>query len=368
MKAKLSSFRLQSKVNIEQLYQFQVEELADYAMFLIDTDGVIASWNAGVRAVLQYEREDFIGRPLAELFTVEDRAAGMPEKEMATAAEQGRSSDVRWHLRKDGSRVFIDGVMNAVRDEDSQVVGLSKVMRDATKRHDAELALKRSRDDLAEFAHVVSHDLQAPLRTMRSYAQLLSKRYQGKLDEDADIFLSFILEAARNMEELIHGLLQYAEFGEEEERQHLSLGNLLDAVLTALQAQIDETGAEIISGELPTLEINPRHVQQVFQNLIGNAIKYRSSAEPRIQIEASQNDREWVISVSDNGVGIAPEYYDRVFLPLKRLHGQEIPGTGLGLSVCKRIVERNGGRIWVESKPGRGSTFRFTIPIAMRRA
>ncbi len=488
----MSPSGLKSKIDVEQLYRVQVQELLDYAIFLIDTEGVIVSWNAGVRYVLQYEPEDFIGRPLGDLFTPEDRAAGIPEKEMATATEQGRSTDVRWHVRKDGSLLFVDGVMNALRDEQGRLLGLSKVMRDATRRHEAEVALRnseefarsivesspdcvkvldldgrvqminraccramdlsdlescrdrpwpefwegdgkaaaeraidaarqgaqgsfeafcssaggerkcwevivtpipdaqgkparllsisreiterrhaeavlqRSHDELAEFAHVVSHDLQAPLRTMKSYAQLLARRYKGKLDEDADTFLSFILEASQNMEELIHGLLQYAQFGEEETRKTLSLKSVLDTVLTALQAQIEETGATVTAGELPTLEVNPTRIQQVFQNLIGNALKYRSSAEPRILIGASRSDGFWVISVSDNGVGIAPQYYDRIFLPLRRLHGKEIAGTGLGLSVCKRIVERNGGRIWVESRPGEGSTFYFTIPITAR--
>ena len=481
---------LGSKADFKRLYRLQVTELADYALFLIDPEGIVASWNVGVQAILQYTRGEFVGRPFADLFTPEDRRAGVHEQEMRTAAVRGRSADVRWHLRKDGSRVFIDGVLNAICEEDNQLVGFTKVMRDATARHDAEIALRdseafarsivesspdcvkvldlegrlqvmnqtgcrvmdigdfkdwqdrawvelwqgedraaarkaieearkgrqtifeaaslsrkgnrmwwdvvvtpildgqgrparilsiarniterkraeemmrRTHDDLAEFAHVVSHDLQAPLRSVRSYTQLLAKRYQGQLDETADTFISFILEGAKNMDELIRGLLHYAEFGGEEgEHQPVALSHIVDTVLIALKALIEETGARITCGDLPTVQGNPIQIQQVFQNLIGNALKYRSEAEPRIHIDCARKDGYWEVAISDNGVGIAPEHYDQVFLPLKRLHGSEIAGTGLGLALCKRIVERSGGRIWVRSAPGQGSTFRFTIPV-----
>ncbi len=349
----------------------QVEELIDYAIFMIDVDGTIVSWNAGVGTVLGYQREDFIGQPFAMIFTPEDRANGEHRTESLTAKCEGRSSDMRWHLRKDGSRVYIDGALNAIREEDGRLIGFSKVMKDATAQHEAEDALRKSEEqlqrsnkELAEFAHVVSHDLQAPLRTIRSYVQLLAKRYQGRLDQTADEFISFILEGSEKMDELIRGLLHYAEFGQDGELVSVPLDEVIEAVSTTLKTVIEETEAEISCGELPTVRANPIQIQQVFQNLIGNALKYKSAVRPRIRIECMRDDGNWICSVADNGIGIAAEYYDRIFLPLKRLHGDEIAGTGLGLAVCKKIVERSGGRISVESKVGEGSKFRFTLPVA----
>jgi PAS domain S-box-containing protein len=310
-----------SETALERLYRLQVEELQDYALFLIDTDGVIANWNSGVGTILQYTRSEFVGKPFAELFVPEDRKAHAPENEMLTAARYGKSADVRWHVRKDGTRVFVDGTLYAVR-ENNEVVGFTKIMRDATARHESEKALRRSRDDLAEFAHVVAHDLQAPLRTMKSYAQLLAKRYRGQLDESADTFLAFMLEGANNMEALIAGLLNYSEFGGKGAAVLVSLGEVVEGVVAALRIPKEECGAQITWGELPVVEVNPTHLRQLFP----------------------------------------PEYQQQIFLPLRRLHGHEIPGSGLGLAVCKRIVEIYEGRIWVHSIPGEGSTFYFTLP------
>ncbi|HLH01256.1 MAG TPA: ATP-binding protein [Bryobacteraceae bacterium] len=346
---------------LERLYRLQVEELQDYALFLIDTDGVIANWNSGVGTILQYTRTEFVGKNFAQLFVPEDRKARAPENEMLTAARYGKSADVRWHLRKDGSRVFVDGTLYAVREND-EVVGFTKIMRDATARHESEKALRRSRDDLAEFAHVVAHDLQAPLRTMKSYAQLLAKRYRGQFDESADTFLAFVLEGANNMEALIAGLLNYSEFGGKGAAASVSLGDVVEAVVAALRIPKEECAAQITWGDLPVVEANPTHLRQLFQNLIDNALKYRSSRPPEIDIRAELKENQWLISVADNGLGIAPEYQQQIFLPLRRLHGPEIAGSGLGLAVCKRIVESYEGRMWVHSIPGQGSTFYFTLP------
>jgi len=353
------------QTDFERLYRLLVEELKDYALFLIDTEGVITGWNAGVETILQYTREEFVGKTFEQLFTPEDRADRAPEKEILTATRYGKSSDVRWHLRKDGTRIFADGTLYAIHEK-GVVVGFSKVMRDATARHEAEKALRRSRDELAEFAHVVAHDLQAPLRTMKSYAQLLAKRYRGQLDESAESFISFMLEGAQNMEALIGGLLRYSELGGREESQPVALGDVVENVRAALRVPIEETGAEISWSDLPVVEANPTHIHQLFQNLIDNALKYRAAQPPRIRIHAQLTASAWVISVADNGLGIPPEHFERIFLPLKRLHGHEIAGTGLGLAVCKRIVENYDGRIWVDSSPGMGATFYFTLPRTVR--
>jgi light-regulated signal transduction histidine kinase (bacteriophytochrome) len=171
-----------------------------------------------------------------------------------------------------------------------------------------------------------------------------------------------MVQAAQNMEALIAGLLHYSKFGEKQDRELVPLNVLVQNVMLALRAPIEETGAQVVCGELPEVEANPTQLQQLFQNLIDNALKYRGANRPQIEINAERQENFWLISVADNGIGIPAEYLDGVFLPMKRLHGHEISGTGLGLAVCKRIVETYEGRIWVESTVGGGSTFYFTLP------
>ena len=227
--------------------------------------------------------------------------------------------------------------------------------------------LKRSNDELSEFAHVVSHDLQAPVRIVMSFSELFARRYRGQMDETADEFIGTIQDAASSMETLIRTLLAYATVGQAPlTSKRVSLGRIVDAVVTTLQPAIAELQADISYGELPTVYGDRVLLQQLLQNLIGNALKYVGESAPRVSISARDADREWVVTVNDNGPGIAPEYHDTIFLPLKRLHGREISGTGIGLAVCRKIAERHGGRIWVESRPGMGCTFHFTLPIPER--
>jgi light-regulated signal transduction histidine kinase (bacteriophytochrome) len=216
---------------------------------------------------------------------------------------------------------------------------------------------------LAEFAHVVAHDLRTPLRNIGTYAQLLVNRYQESLDERGKEFLSLIHQSAGAMQALIDGLLRYAEMGEVEvAREKTDMMAVVDTVLTLMKSSLEAAGAEVTFSDLPIVESNTLQLQQVFQNLIGNAIKYRRQDAPRISIRSRRSRDCWIVSVSDNGEGIRPEDQERVFLPLKRLHGNEIAGTGLGLSICRTVMKRLGGRIWVESELGTGSTFYFTVP------
>jgi light-regulated signal transduction histidine kinase (bacteriophytochrome) len=227
--------------------------------------------------------------------------------------------------------------------------------------------LKRSNEELTEFAHVVSHDLQAPVRMVMSFSELLARNYGGQMGKTADEFISTIQDGASSMEALIRTLLAYASVGHSPlTRKRVGLGGVVNAVLIMLQPTIDELQADVSYGELPTVHGDPILLQQLLQNLIGNALKYAGQPSPRVKISARQTHSEWVVSVNDNGPGIAPEFHDTIFLPLKRLHGREISGTGMGLAVCRKIVERHGGRIWVESRPGKGCTFRFTLPASER--
>ena len=224
--------------------------------------------------------------------------------------------------------------------------------------------LRRSNEDLQQFAYAASHDLQEPLRMVGSYVQLLEKRYKGKLDSDADEYIALASNGVTRMFKLIGDLLTYSRVGTMESQ--LENVNCNDVMLWAkmnLHTAIAETGAEITTDPLPDVVFDQSQLLQLFQNIVGNAIKYRSTEPPRIHVGAIRNGNEWVFSVKDNGQGFEPKYADRIFGVFKRLHGRDVPGTGIGLALCKRIVEKHGGRIWAHSEPGKGSTFYFSVPV-----
>jgi len=236
-------------------------------------------------------------------------------------------------------------------------------------------ALQRSNEDLQQFAYVASHDLKEPLRMIASYTTLLQRRYAGRLDDDADTFISFIVDGSRRMNALIQDLLEYsrAGTGKEDQLTNLDLNTVMQNVVANLKVSIAEAGATVTWANLPaTVPYDLVRLTQVFQNLIANAIKYRGDRRPIVRITSEQTPDEIVFSVSDNGIGIEPEYIEHIFGIFQRLHSNEYEGTGIGLAMVKKIVERYGGRIWVESTPGAGSTFYFTVltsaPIAVAEA
>jgi len=230
---------------------------------------------------------------------------------------------------------------------------------------DRTIELKRSNEDLEQFAYVASHDLQEPLRMVRNYVQLLGQRYGDKLDTNAGEFIGFALDGAKRMQELINDLLTYSRAGTQaKEFQPTSCGEALDRALANLTVALEESHAEISRDPLPTVKGDLVQLTQLFQNLVGNAIKFRGDRPAKIHVGAEQKGAHWEFTVHDNGIGIAEQDFARIFVVFQRLHSREkYPGTGIGLSVCKKIVERHGGRIWVESKPGKGTTFHFTVPV-----
>jgi signal transduction histidine kinase len=244
--------------------------------------------------------------------------------------------------------------------------------RDITERKQAEknlqksLAdLERSNKELQQFAYVASHDLQEPLRMVASFTQLLEKRYSDKLDTDAKEFIGFAVDGANRMQRLINDLLAFSRLGTKREPFKLiDCHAILSQAIANLNVAIRENHAITTDDNLPTVTADPAQMKQLFQNLIGNAIKFRRDESPRIHVSAERKENEWVFSVRDNGIGIEQQYKNRIFEIFQRLHSRdEYPGTGIGLAICKRIVERHGGRIWVESEAGKGSTFFFTLRV-----
>jgi light-regulated signal transduction histidine kinase (bacteriophytochrome) len=223
--------------------------------------------------------------------------------------------------------------------------------------------LKRSNEELSQFAYIASHDLQEPLRMVSSYTQLLAQRYAGRLDADADEFIAFAVDGATRMQRLIQDLLAYSRIGTERmEVRQISSQTALDRALANLGGAIEESGVRITNDPLPTLPADKTQLIQLFQNLIGNAIKYRGASDPKVHISARETRGRWQFSIRDNGLGIESQYHDRIFGMFQRLHNRnEFSGTGIGLAICRKIVERNGGEISVSSEPGRGSTFHFSL-------
>ncbi len=252
--------------------------------------------------------------------------------------------------------------MNAeLRREVAERAAAERALREKTE------ALSRSNAELEQFAYVASHDLQEPLRMVSSYVQLFEKRYGGQVDAQAEKYIRYAVEGAQRMQALIGGLLEYSRVGQREEATSAVEANAaLEQALTNLRRAIDESGAKIAYAPLPAVMAHASQLTQVFQNLVSNALKFRKPGHsPRVEVSCRREDAFWVFSVSDQGIGIEPQYGDRIFVIFQRLHTRaEYPGTGIGLSICKKVVERHGGRIWMSSQPGKGTTFSFTLLAA----
>ena len=263
--------------------------------------------------------------------------------------------------------------MNAQKQQSELLAGLvSRLEADAQKLQATIEELQsrlrqeeqRHNEDLRQFSYAVSHDLREPLRMISSYTQLLDRRYAGKLDDDGRQFVGFIVDAVMRMEQLLADLLSYSHQFRPPDKLPavLETEGVLAAVLLTLEKEIRNSGAEVTHGPLPNVIFDFDRLSQIFRQLVTNSIKFHAADPPRIHISAHESERETAFSVSDNGVGIDPRYHEQIFGVFRRLHGREKPGTGIGLAICKRIIEQRGGRIWVESEPGKGATFRFTVP------
>ena len=293
-------------------------------------------------------------------------------REAIAKAQQGQVGRFSGYCpTADGTPTWWDVVISPINGPDGNVDRLLAVSRDITERKKAEdelrklaAELERSNSDLQQFAYAASHDLQEPLRTISGFVRLIEKRYKGKLDETADEFIKYTCDGVERMRLLIKDLLVYSQVDTKERIfEPINCSIALEQAIHSLRSAIEESGAEVTYDPLPTVMADASQMSRLFQNLIGNAIKFHDEKPPRVHVSADREGDVWVFSVRDNGIGIDAKQRERIFVIFQRLHArEEFPGTGIGLAICKRIVERHGGRIWVESEPGNGSTFYFTIP------
>jgi PAS domain S-box-containing protein len=348
-------------------------EAAPDAMVVVNQSGEIVLLNVQAEKQFGYHRDELLGQRVKNIvpegFAERLIADALRSAEDALAQQIGMGIELTGR-RKNGSEFPIEIMLSPL--ESAEGVLVTAAIRDISVRKKSEEhlvktvgELKRSNDELQQFAYVASHDLQEPLRMVASYTQLLAKRYKGRLDSDADEFIAFAVDGSIRMQGLVQDLLVYSRAGTNGKVLHeISSENALKEALTNLRATMEESGAIVTHDSLPTITTDDTQLVQVFQNLVGNAIKYHGLKAPLVHVSAKKNGgNEWIFSVRDNGLGIDPQYFERIFILFQRLHGpREFKGTGIGLAICKKMLERLGGRIWVESQPEKGSTFYFALP------
>ncbi|MGA3282644.1 MAG: PAS domain S-box protein [Smithella sp.] len=337
----------------------------------MDVQGRMLEVNDKLCDILGYSRPELLLLSLANITHPDDLAGEQVQLERLLAGQINNYSIEKRCLRKDGSVIWVKVTSSLPSVTDPSAKWWISVVEDITNRKQAEDALNlmtaelaRSNKDLEQFAYIASHDLQEPLRAVAGFMGILKKKYQDKLDDDARKYIDYAVEGAERMQTLINGLLAYSRVGTRgEDLKPMSMQTVFYTAINNLQVAIDESKAVITHDELPDITADAAQMTQLQQNLIANAIKFCDKGLPEIHLIARREDQHWVFGIRDNGIGIETQYFERIFLIFQRLHTRnQYPGTGIGLALCKKIVERHAGRIWVESEPGCGSTFYFTIP------
>jgi PAS domain S-box-containing protein len=364
----------QLQVANRELGEFRrlVSTVRDYAIFMLDPDGNIRTWNAGARHLKGYEPEEIIGRHFSTFYTDADRARDHPAHELDIAIREGRYEEEGWRVRKDGTTFWASVTITALWDGDGRLTGFAKVTRDLTERKRAEETLHQAVEDLREanaeldrFASVAAHDMTDPLRTVSGFAEVLV--HEELSPEERREYAQYILDSSTRLAGMLRGLLTYARAGRAVvEHQPVRLGQLVDQVQQDLTQAIAESGAHVttrIEAEACVLA-DPHDVRMILQNLVSNSLKFGRAESPEVTIAAEPaEDGGWRIAVVDNGPGITPEEQRTIFNAFQRASSaRDRAGYGLGLATCHRLVARHGGRIGVESDPGQGSRFWFVLP------
>ena len=371
----------------EERFRVAVEGVQDYAIYMLDEKGRVATYNIGATRLEGYQPEEIVGKPLHTFFTPEDVANGFPDQELNRARTQGKSQSEGWNVRKDGARFCSNWVLTAIRDSQGKLTGYSKVARDVTQlkqaqekvaRWNAELEqrvknrtkeLEVANNELEAFSYSVSHDLRAPLRHINAFVRLLEQDLGDKVTPKAKSHFDAVADSAKRMGQLVDDLLSFSRWARQDLiRVPVKLNALVREALQELQAEMVGRDIEWIIGELPMVRGDPTALRQVVINLLSNAIKYSASrARTRIEIGANATPEEFVCYVRDNGVGFDMKYANKLFGVFQRLHSaREFEGTGIGLAIVRRVIQRHGGRTWAEAEVNRGATFYFTLPNSSR--
>lgn len=354
-------------------------EAAPDAMVVVDQAGEIVLVNVQAEKQFGYRRDELLGQRVTSIipegFAERLVSDALRSAEDALAQQIGTGLELSGR-RRDGSEFPIEIMLSPLASADGILV--TAAIRDITTRKRAEAhliqkleELKRSNEELGQFAYLASHDLQEPLRMVSSYTQLLSRRYKGRLDADADEFIAFAVDGASRMQRLIQDLLTFSRVGTKgKELSDCSSQRALDQALVYLRGAIEDSGARVTHDPLPDVHADEAQLVQLFQNLVGNAIKYQGAGIPEVHVSAaSEGGGRWLFAVRDNGLGIDPQYFERIFGMFQRLHRrEEFAGTGIGLAICRKIAERHGSAITVDSAPGKGSTFSFSLAESTRES
>jgi PAS domain S-box-containing protein len=359
--------RMETRLSENERNYRELVQNANSAIIRWRHDGAITFFNEYAQSLFGYRAAEIIGKHVNTIVPQTESTGGDLSELVKSIVSHPEAfvNNVNENICKDGRRVWMVWTNKPIYDENNQVSEILAVGVDITEHKHMEEELRRSNAELEQFAYIASHDLQEPLRTVAGMVQLLARRYQGQLDANADEYIQLAVEAANRMHTLINDLLAYSRVGRRgNPHADADAADCLRAALANLAVAVHESGAQVAWDALPVVTVDAGQLTQVFQNLIGNAIKFRSARPPQIQIAATPHADAWEFTVRDNGIGIEPQYFERIFLVFQRLHTRaEYAGNGIGLALCKKIVEHHGGRIWVESTPGQGATFHFTLPV-----
>lgn len=342
----------------DEQFRRLVKEVKDYAIFMLDLDGYIRTWNEGARNIKGYREEEIVGQHFSTFYPEESIEEGLPERLLQEAREQDRTEHEGWRVRKDGSQFWANVTITAIHDDDGEIQGFAKVTRDLTKRVEHERRLE-------QFAHAVSHDLRQPLRTLTIDLELIEQRSSDALGPDERELLDDAIAGSKRTRAMVDGLLKYVrvETGDATV-EPVEVEEVVRDAIQDLDALIREHDAEVTVGTLPCVRLDREQLHVVFLNLLENAVKYTADGPSRVHVDAERINGDWRLSVEDNGIGIEPEKAEEIFELFERSYRvQQSEGIGLGLALCKQIIQQHEGEIWVESTPGEGSTFYFTLPV-----